>query len=85
MDRRKALLWSRKWRWYERNTLPWNRARLHLEFLRREAFARMPVHGNLLECFEEGRLEIGAGTLLEPGCGSPRPVRPVSSSARAAS
>ena len=61
MDRRKALLWSRKWRWYERNTLPWNRARLHLEFLRREAFARMPVHGNLLECFEEGRLEIGAG------------------------
>ena len=26
----------------------------------------MPVHGNLLECFEEGRLEIGAGTLFEP-------------------
>jgi acetyltransferase-like isoleucine patch superfamily enzyme len=65
--REKALLYWRKWRWYERNTLPWNRARLHVEFLRREAFVRMPVHGNLLECFEEGRLEIGAGTLLEPG------------------
>ena len=67
MDRRKAVLWWQKWRWYERNTLPWNRARLHVEFLRREAFVRMPVHGNLLECFQDGRLEIGAGTLLEPG------------------
>ena len=40
MDRArdKALLWWRKWRWYERNSLPWNRARLHLEFARREAF-----------------------------------------------
>jgi acetyltransferase-like isoleucine patch superfamily enzyme len=65
--RAKALLYWRKWRWYERNALPWNRARLHLEFLRREAFARMPVHGNVLDCFEDGRLEVGAGTLLEPG------------------
>jgi acetyltransferase-like isoleucine patch superfamily enzyme len=65
--RDKALVYWRKWRWYERNTLPWNRVRLHLEFLRREAFARMPVHGNVLECFEDGRLEVGAGTLLEPG------------------
>ena len=62
----KARLYWQKWRWYERNALPWNRARIHLEFLRREAFVRMPVHGNLLECFEEGRLEIGSGTLLEP-------------------
>jgi len=64
--RDKAVLYWRKWRWYERNALPWNRARLHLEFARREAFVRMPVHGNLLECFAEGRLEIGAWTLLEP-------------------
>jgi acetyltransferase-like isoleucine patch superfamily enzyme len=64
--RDKAILYWRKWRWYERNALPWNRARLHLEFARREAFVRMPVHGNLLECFAEGRLEIGAWTLLEP-------------------
>jgi len=64
--REKAVLYWRKWRWYERNRLPWNRARLHLEFLRREAFVRMPVHGNLLECFAEGRLEVGEGTLLEP-------------------
>ena len=64
--RDRAVLYWRKWRWYERNALPWNRARLHLEFARREAFARMPVHGNLLESFAEGRLEIGAWTLLEP-------------------
>ena len=25
-------LWAQKWRWYERNSLPWNRARIHYEF-----------------------------------------------------
>src|SRR6202042_4475 len=35
--------------------------------MRREAFARWPVHGNVLEALREGRLQIGAGTLLEPG------------------
>ena len=63
---RQARLWAQKWRWYERNSLPWNRARIHWEFLRREAFVRWPVHGNVLEALREGRLEIGAGTLLEP-------------------
>jgi acetyltransferase-like isoleucine patch superfamily enzyme len=61
-----ARLWAQKWRWYERNTLPWNRARIHWQFLRREAFARWPVHGNVLEALREGRLEVGAGVLLEP-------------------
>jgi acetyltransferase-like isoleucine patch superfamily enzyme len=59
-------LWWQKWRWYERNALPWNRARIHREFARRRAFARWPVHGNLLEAFREGRLEVGEHTLLEP-------------------
>ncbi len=63
---RRARLWAQKWRWYERNSLPWNRARIHWEFLRREAFVRWPVHGNVLEALREGRLEIGPGTLLEP-------------------
>jgi acetyltransferase-like isoleucine patch superfamily enzyme len=35
--------------------------------MRREAFVRWPVHGNVLEALDEGRLEIGAGTLFEPG------------------
>ncbi len=60
-------LWAAKWRWYERNTLPWNRFAIHREFMRREAFVRWPVHGNVLEALREGRLEIGAHALLEPG------------------
>jgi acetyltransferase-like isoleucine patch superfamily enzyme len=59
-------LWAQRWRWYERNSLPWNRARIHWEFVRRRAFVRWPVHGNVLEALREGRLEIGAHTLLEP-------------------
>jgi acetyltransferase-like isoleucine patch superfamily enzyme len=62
----RARLWAQKWRWYERNSLPWNRARIHWELMRREAFARWPVHGNVLEALRDGRLEIGAGVLLEP-------------------
>jgi acetyltransferase-like isoleucine patch superfamily enzyme len=62
-----ARLWLQKWRWYEQNSLPWNRARIHWEFARREAFVRWPVHGNLLEALRDGRLEIGAHVLVEPG------------------
>jgi acetyltransferase-like isoleucine patch superfamily enzyme len=62
----RARLWAQKWRWYERNSLPWNRARIHWEFMRREAFVRWPVHGNVLEALREGRLQIGPGALLEP-------------------
>jgi acetyltransferase-like isoleucine patch superfamily enzyme len=64
---RRAWLWAQKWRWYERNALPWNRARIHWQFLSREAFVRWPVHGNVLEALLDGRLEIGPGALLEPG------------------
>ena len=64
---RQVRLWAIKWRWYERNSLPWNRAAIHWEMMRREAFVRWPVHGNVLEALREGRLEIGAHTLLEPG------------------
>jgi acetyltransferase-like isoleucine patch superfamily enzyme len=67
MTAAQAKLWLQKWRWYERNTLPWNRARIHWEFAKREAFVRWPVHGNVLEALTEGRLEVGANTLLEPG------------------
>ena len=61
-----AKLWLQKWRWYERSVLPWNRARLHWELMRRSAFARWPLHGNVLEALQDGRLEIGANTLFEP-------------------
>jgi acetyltransferase-like isoleucine patch superfamily enzyme len=66
VDPAAAKLWAQKWGWYERNSLPWNRARIHREFMRRQAFARWPVHGNVLEAFSDGRLEVGPNTLLEP-------------------
>jgi acetyltransferase-like isoleucine patch superfamily enzyme len=62
-----ARLWTQKWRWYERNSLPWNRARIHWELMRRGAFARWPLHGNVLEAMREGRLEVGPEALFEPG------------------
>src|SRR3954465_12147697 len=68
-----AKLYPQKWRWYERNPLPWNRARIHWHFMRREAFVRWPVHGNVLEAFDEGRLEGGAHTLLKPAGWLPLP------------
>ncbi|HTZ85718.1 MAG TPA: acyltransferase [Solirubrobacteraceae bacterium] len=62
-----ARLWLQKWRWYERNSVPWNRARIHWELMRRGAFARWPLHGNVLEALREGRLEVGPEVLFEPG------------------
>ena len=47
--------------------LPWNRARIHYELARRQAFARWPLHGNVLESLRDGRLELGAHVLFEPG------------------
>jgi acetyltransferase-like isoleucine patch superfamily enzyme len=64
---RSLRLWAQKWRWYERNALPWNRARIHWELMRRGAFARWPLEGNVLEALREGRLEVGEGVLFEPG------------------
>ncbi len=35
--------------------------------MRRGAFVRWPVHGNVLEALREGRLQVGEGVLFEPG------------------
>ena len=61
-------LWWAKRRWYERNRRPWRRLRIHRHAARDGFFVRMPVEGELLEALDEGRLTIGEGTLLEPGC-----------------
>ena len=65
-DAARAKLWLQKWRWYERNALPWNRLAIHRELAARGAFARWPIQGNVLEALRAGRLEIGEGTLFEP-------------------
>ncbi len=67
MDLASARLWVQRWRWYERNSLPWNRARIHYELASRRAFARWPLEGNVLEALRDGRLQIGEHVLLEPG------------------
>ena len=41
--------------------------RLHAELARREAFARGPMHGNVLEMLRGGRLTIGPHAYFEPG------------------
>ncbi|HEX4466341.1 MAG TPA: acyltransferase [Solirubrobacteraceae bacterium] len=64
---KRALLWAQKWRWYQRNSLPWNRASIHWQLMRRGAFARWPLEGNVLEALRERRLELGEGVLFEPG------------------
>ena len=54
MDAALLKLWAQKWLWYEINSLPWNRLRIHREFMRRGAFVRWPVHGNVLAALTEG-------------------------------
>jgi acetyltransferase-like isoleucine patch superfamily enzyme len=63
----RLVLWAQKWRFYQHNSLPWNRARIHWELMRRGAFARWPLHGNVLEALREQRLQIGEHVLFEPG------------------
>ena len=67
-SRRALELYWQKWSHYERNKLPWRRARLAWHFLRRESYLRFPVQGNLLEALDQGRARIGSSVLVEPNC-----------------
>jgi acetyltransferase-like isoleucine patch superfamily enzyme len=60
--------WLTKYRWYERNRRLTNRVRLARHAARGGFFIRQPVEGEILEALDQGRLRIGEGTLLEPGC-----------------
>jgi acetyltransferase-like isoleucine patch superfamily enzyme len=60
--------WWRKRRWYERNGRRLRRWRINRHMSRAGAFIRFPIEGEVLEALDEGRLRIGEGTLLEPGC-----------------
>jgi acetyltransferase-like isoleucine patch superfamily enzyme len=61
-------LWWRKRRWYERNRRLSRRWRINRHMARAGAFIRFPVEGEVLEALDSGRLVVGEGTLLEPGC-----------------
>ena len=60
--------WWAKRRWYERNHRRARRWRINRHAARGGFFIRHPIEGEVLEALDEGRLEIGEGTLLEPGC-----------------
>lgn len=68
MDQRGWRVWWAKRRWYERNRRLLRRWRINRHAARGGFFVRHPVEGELLEALDEGRLRIGEGTLLEPGC-----------------
>jgi len=61
-------LWWRKRRWYERNRRLRRRLRINRHAARGGFFIRYPIEGEVLEALDSGRLRVGRGTLLEPGC-----------------
>ena len=61
-------IWWAKRRWYERNRRWLRRRRIDRHAACGGFFIRYPVEGEVLEALDEGRLTIGEGTLLEPGC-----------------
>jgi acetyltransferase-like isoleucine patch superfamily enzyme len=61
-------LWWLKRRWYERNRRFRRRWRINRHMARCGAYIRFPVEGEVLEALDQGRLTVGEGTLLEPGC-----------------
>ena len=67
-DQRGWRVWWRKRRWYERNRRRLRRLRINRHAASGGFYVRYPVEGELLEALDEGRLRIGEGTLLEPGC-----------------
>ena len=60
--------WWQKRRWYERNGRLRRRWRINRHAARGGFYVRHPVEGELLEALDSGRLAVGEGTLLEPGC-----------------
>jgi acetyltransferase-like isoleucine patch superfamily enzyme len=61
-------VWWRKRRWYERNRRALRRWRINRHMARAGAYIRFPIDGEVLEALDDGRLTVGEGTLLEPGC-----------------
>jgi acetyltransferase-like isoleucine patch superfamily enzyme len=66
VDRARARLWTQKVRWYERERFPWRRAQTAYELAARGAYARGPLHGDVLDQLRDGRLDVGEQVHLEP-------------------
>lgn len=61
-------MWLTKRRWYERNHRLLRRLQINRHAARGGFYIRHPIEGEVLEALDDGRLTIGEGTILEPGC-----------------
>jgi acetyltransferase-like isoleucine patch superfamily enzyme len=61
-------MWLAKRRWHERTHRRLNRWRIDRWAAAGGFYVRHPIEGSILEAMPEGRLVIGEGTQLEPGC-----------------
>ena len=67
-SRRRLRLWAQKWRWYERNSLPWNRAAHPLGVhAPRSVRALAACTATCSRRCARGAWSSGPGVLLEPG------------------
>lgn len=62
------MLWNQRVAWHERNDDPAHRAQIIEELARRRAYASFPIHGEVLEGLQKGRIEIGENTMFQPHC-----------------
>jgi acetyltransferase-like isoleucine patch superfamily enzyme len=60
--------WLAKRRRYGRNPGIRRGWQIHRHMARTGAYIKYPIDGNVLEGLDSGRLTIGEGTLLQPGC-----------------
>ncbi|HKJ36149.1 MAG TPA: acyltransferase [Solirubrobacterales bacterium] len=60
--------WWRKRRWHERTHSRLSRMRIDRHAAAGGFYIRHPIEGEVLEGLEQGRLVIGEGAHLEPGC-----------------
>jgi acetyltransferase-like isoleucine patch superfamily enzyme len=65
---RQIRLWRRQSAFMYATRRPWVRFRIQWAFLRRDAHIAAPFYGPILQALHQGRLEVGPGVRLMPGC-----------------
>jgi acetyltransferase-like isoleucine patch superfamily enzyme len=63
----KLRIYARKSLFVNGNALPWVRAAIHWEFLKRESHITWPFYGPILPALREGRLRIDPKVTVMPG------------------
>jgi len=65
---RQLRIYYRKSKYLSPNAMPWTRARVQWEFMKRQSYVVWPLYGPVLTALKEGRLEIAENVTLLPGC-----------------